>query len=143
MRVYADTSFLISLYGADEHSPAARETLRRLESVLLLTDLQRFEFENALRLLRFRKLYTPRQGAAMGEAFLADEVQGFFSAVTADWPLVLRQARDCSARFTASGGHRAMDILHVAVALGMEAELFLTFDTRQRALARSAGLKLG
>jgi hypothetical protein len=42
-----------------------------------------------------------------------------------------------------TGGHRAFAILHVAAALHLGASEFLTFDTNQRKLATTAGLKLG
>lgn len=140
MRLYADTSFLISLYGADEHSPRARQTVRELGMRLLLTQLQRFEFDNALRLLRFRKLYSARQVKAMAEALQADEVAGFLAPAALDWHEAIGRARGCSERHTVAGGYRAMDILHVAAALSLEAGLFLSFDLRQRELARSEGL---
>lgn len=142
MRLYADTSFLISLYGADEHSPAARDIVRELGMRLLLTELQRFEFDNALRLLRFRKLYSARQGKAMADALQADEAAGFLAPVMVDWSEAFRRARGCSERHTGAGGHRAMDILHVAAALSLEAGIFLSFDTRQRELARVEGLDI-
>jgi predicted nucleic acid-binding protein len=37
-------------------------------------------------------------------------------------------------------GARALDILHVAVALELQAASFFTFDRRQARLARSEGL---
>lgn len=46
-----------------------------------------------------------------------------------------------SALHTEELGVRSVDILHVAAALVLGLEVFLTFDTRQRALARLAGLK--
>jgi hypothetical protein len=40
------------------------------------------------------------------------------------------------------GGHRGFDILHVASALVVEAECFLTFDDNQRKLAQAEGLNV-
>ena len=39
--------------------------------------------------------------------------------------------------------HRALDILHVAAAVHLGADEFLTFDFNQRKLALAAGLKPG
>jgi len=55
---------------------------------------------------------------------------------------VLRRADDLSKRHTITDGHRSLDILHVATALQLEAEVFLTFDERQRKLAHAEGLKV-
>jgi len=39
-------------------------------------------------------------------------------------------------------GHRGFDILHVAAALILEADEFLTFDANQKRLAELEGLKV-
>jgi len=43
---------------------------------------------------------------------------------------------------TAKGGNRTLDILHVATAVHLGAKQFLTFDARQRELAKYAGLRV-
>jgi predicted nucleic acid-binding protein len=43
---------------------------------------------------------------------------------------------------TSKGGHRTLDILHVATAVHLRATEFLTFDGRQKKIARHAGLKV-
>jgi len=52
------------------------------------------------------------------------------------------RAEELSKRQTAAGGHRSLDVLHVATALHLEAEEFLTFDANQRKLASAAGLNV-
>jgi predicted nucleic acid-binding protein len=47
-----------------------------------------------------------------------------------------------SKRRTIAGGHRSVDILHVATALHLGARIFLTFDTNQRKLAAAEKLKV-
>ena len=42
----------------------------------------------------------------------------------------------------ASAGQRTIDLLHVAIALEAGAKTFLSFDQRQRKLAKAAGLKV-
>jgi hypothetical protein len=54
---------------------------------------------------------------------------------------VLPIARQLTARHTALVGCRAFDIFHVAAAVHLRAARFLTFDVRQLALARAAGLR--
>lgn len=53
---------------------------------------------------------------------------------------VLPVARQLTARHTAACGCRAFDVFHVAAAVHLGASRFLSFDARQRTLARAAGL---
>lgn len=55
---------------------------------------------------------------------------------------VLRLSRSLSSQTTAKGGHRTLDIFHVATAVHLGASRFLTLDARQRELAIHAGLKV-
>jgi predicted nucleic acid-binding protein len=57
-----------------------------------------------------------------------------------DWADVHQLAERLSATHTTDGGHRLADILHVATALHLGMEGFLTFDDRQRKLAAAVGL---
>jgi hypothetical protein len=50
------------------------------------------------------------------------------------------EAQRLSARWSAKLGTRSLDILQVAAALVLEADSFLTFDDRQKKLAKAAGL---
>ena len=54
MIVAADASFLVSLYGGDWNTPAARAWMAANAEPDLLTGALRFESENALRLACFR-----------------------------------------------------------------------------------------
>ena len=53
-----------------------------------------------------------------------------------------RAAEVLSAKHAASAGQRTIDLLHVAIALEAGAKTFLSFDQRQRKLAKAAGLKV-
>ena len=67
MRVLADTSFLLSLYVEDSHSPAARQIMIKLGQPVALTLFNDFEFTQALRLALHRKLVNASE-VAMAEA---------------------------------------------------------------------------
>jgi predicted nucleic acid-binding protein len=71
----------------------------------------------------------------------ADLSSGIISVVPADWTEVHNLAEILSAKHTESGGHRFADLLHVATALHLGAEQFLTFDANQRRIARAEGMK--
>jgi predicted nucleic acid-binding protein len=57
-----------------------------------------------------------------------------------EWTDAIRRADQLSEKHSAAGGQRTIDLLHVAVALESGAEKFLSFDKRQRKLAKAAGL---
>lgn len=59
-----------------------------------------------------------------------------------DWARIHSLAEELSAQHTMRAGHRSFDVLHVATALYLESGPFLTFDVRQAALARVAGLRV-
>jgi hypothetical protein len=52
------------------------------------------------------------------------------------------EAERLSALHSETLGTRSLDILHVAAALVLGSSEFLTFDARQAALAKAAGLKV-
>ena len=58
------------------------------------------------------------------------------------WPEVFAESETLSAGHTGVLGTRAFDILHVAAAVTLGAKAFYTFDARQAALAKKAGLKV-
>ena len=51
-------------------------------------------------------------------------------------------AERLSAAHTRKGGHRTLDVLHVATAMHLKAEIFLTLDGGQATLAKAVGLKV-
>lgn len=142
MVAYADTSFFLSLYTADAHHETAVEQLKRIKAALPLTQFQRHELRNAARLQVFRKDMTEQDREAVLRNIEADVKDGFLVEAGIAWPAVFAEAETLSAVHTERLGTRGMDILHVAVALVIGAQDFLTFDTRQKALAVKAGLKV-
>jgi len=70
----------------------------------------------------------------------SDVASGLNRLLPFDMDAVLRLSLVYSQQRTAHGGHRTLDIFHVATAVHLQATHFLTFDERQRKLARHAGL---
>lgn len=140
MNAYPDTSFLASLYVSDVNTPEAERALGSLQPVMILTLLHEVELTNAFQLLVFRKLITAPQAAAAQHKFEKNvEILGPLRPIASD---VLARAVDLARRHTARLGARSLDILHVAAALTMDAEAFLTFDIRQRKMATAEGLRV-
>jgi predicted nucleic acid-binding protein len=148
MIAYPDTSFLCSLYREQVHSTKADAYRAAMTEPLPFTSLLEFEFIQAIRLQVWRYAGDRSQGYSEIEAdqmiadWEADVAAGLNVLVPSDANAVLRLARTYSLQRTARGGHRTLDILHVATAVHLGASAFLTFDDRQRALARYAGLRV-
>jgi predicted nucleic acid-binding protein len=152
MRVYADTSFLVKLVTEEPGSEAARAQFRRLEfPPLFYLPLHGLEVDNAIRQRAFhlRRSATHAQRVAIArerDAALA-RIQrwlgrGWFTEADPDCDEALVRARTLSERHSERLGCRGFDLLHVALALELECEAFLTCDRLQAALARAEGLQV-
>ena len=145
---YADTSFLCSIYRVQDHSPTADALREAMDEPLYFTSLLEFEFLQAIELQVWlhtqdkRKGYGRRDADGMIADWETDVATGINRLVAFDMNAVLRLSRVLSGQTTAKGGHRTLDILHVATAVHLGARRFRTFDARQQALARLAGLDL-
>jgi len=138
MVIYADTSFLFSLYASDGNSAKAHEEC--LEAPVAFTVFQRHELFNALHLAEFRKVITAEQSHAI-QALIATDIQcETLAEIQVNWEEVYARAETLSSTYTPKTGCRALDILHVAIALSLNLDVFYTFDVRQQCLARKAGL---
>lgn len=146
MTAYPDTSFLCAIYRTQVNSPRAdwwmenRSGPLPVTSLLLLEFRQSVRFQTRLFALDRTKGYPPVEGARMLRDLQADLSSGVLDIVSADWADVHRIAENLSGKYTAQGGHRLADILHVATALHLASPEFLTFDSNQRALATAEGM---
>ncbi len=141
MRVYADSSFLLSLYSVDAHSEAAASLAGTHQPLFCLTPFSEAEFVNAVELGVILRRYTAREARAVRGHFLAHVRAGVFRVYELP-PETTTMARTLSLRHTARLGTRTLDVLHVASALALKAEAFFTFDQRQQRLARAEGLRV-
>jgi uncharacterized protein len=139
---YVDTGVLCSLYAPDAHTRRAVAYMRRQTSAVPLTWLHQLELRNALRLRVFRREITAAQREASLNMLLGDLAAGVLTAVSPAMADVVAEAERLSALHSEKLGTRSLDILHVASALVLGSTAFITFDRRQAALARAAGLKV-
>jgi len=148
MNAYPDTSFLCSVYRKQIHTPMAVAHREGMTEPLHFTSLLEFEFIQAIRLQIWlhaadrKKGYPQREADQMLADWEEDVASGNNVLVPNDADAVLRLARTYSLQRTGISGHRTLDILHVATAVHLGAKEFLTFDDRQRALAKYAGLRV-
>ncbi len=147
MIAFPDTSFLCALYRRQDNSPAAAACFQRLPEALHVSSLLLYEFRQSVRFQVWLHARDQTKGYPQADCDRAladlqtDLDTGAVAMVTADWPDVHRLAETLSKRRTSVGGHRAMDVLHVATALHLGAREFLTFDANQRQLAAAEKLK--
>jgi predicted nucleic acid-binding protein len=140
LSIYADSSFIASLYITDIHSPDAR---RRIQGAppLILTPFHRAEWSHVLAQHQFRRTLTTEDAKSIDAQFTSDVTAGIFreeSVPEKAFELCAQLAR----RYGAQLAMRTLDSLHVACALELKAERFWTYDERQSKLAKVTGLKI-
>jgi len=141
LSIYADTSFLVSLYTPDTNSARAAGQMRVIKGPIWLTAFGELELTNAFELRLFRRALTAPEIAAARSALREDLEGGVF------WlkPLpvvVFEKARQIARKRTASLGTMTLDVLHVASAVALGATAFYTFDRNQSRLAAIEGLRV-
>jgi predicted nucleic acid-binding protein len=139
--VYVDPSALARLYI---HQDGSRELARwraNTRGSLPVTHHGRTEVINAICRAGFLG-QLEEQGLAEALAdFSSDFAAGHLRQADILWRAALNRAAELSQRYTPKLGTRSLDVLHVACALELKLDSFLTFDTRQKQLATSVGLK--
>ncbi len=141
MIVYADTSFLFSLYVPDANSSAAARVMKQIRPPLLATDFAEFELINALNWRIFRKELRTSEVQAVLLSFSMDVHDGLIRIVPIS-AATFGHARRIAGTQTRLLGTRALDVLHVASALALRAGSFCTFDKNQARLAVALGLRI-
>ncbi len=140
MTIYADSSFLVSIYIPDRHSDEAE---RRMASnpVVWLTPLHVAEWIHAVEQHVFRRQVSRSEADRVHERFQQQRDSRLWKEVALPETAFDLCAR-LGQRYGARLGLRTLDTLHVASALELKAGRFWTFDERQKKLARAAGLKI-
>jgi predicted nucleic acid-binding protein len=152
VRAYADSSFILRLLTVEAESEAAiAEYRRRNYPALFFLPLHALEVRNAI----LQRAFHQRRSIASDERLHVRRereealvrLDHFVRRralldVTVDMDAVITHATKLSTAHTERLGARAIDLLHVAGALTLESELFLTTDGRQAKVARAEGLKV-
>jgi predicted nucleic acid-binding protein len=140
--IYPDTSFLVPLYVEEEQTGLVEQFLGRATSSLAFTPFHRLEVRTALRGRVFRQEITPSELRSALQLNNRHLLEGILQHTPLPWNAILREAERLGEAHLATTGVRSGDLLHVASAVVLEARDFLTFDQRQKKLARLAGLKV-
>jgi len=138
--IYLDTSALVKLYVLEAGSEFVQSCLSGQDDPLPVWELQEAEFANALHLKVFWNEWTEEEADRQIGHFRDRMRRGLYFFPEIDRVRLIRDFHRLS-RETPRTGCRTMDIFHVACALQIPSCRFLTFDGRQGALARLAGLE--
>jgi len=139
--LYLDTSAFLKLYFLEEDSQAVNDRVMSQSEPLPLWDFQEAEFYNALRLKVFWGDHTEEEVNHLLQHFQRRKRKGVYFVPQIDRLDLMETFRDLS-RHTPELGCRTLDIFHVACALVIGAETFMSFDQRQKQLAERAGLSV-
>jgi predicted nucleic acid-binding protein len=137
---YFDSSALLAAYVTEVHSPAARRALRRQGSIPF-TALHGLELRNSLELLVGRAVLSAGERDGLVNQIQEDRRAGRLIDTAADWQAILTIAGDLSTAHTRKYLTRSLDLLHVAAALELKCETFVSGDRRQLKAARAAKLR--
>jgi predicted nucleic acid-binding protein len=140
MDAYFDSAIIVKLYVQETTSPEAIRLVGGYAAPYVLTQWQVLEVKNAIRLKVFRGEITVAELSQSIAAFDQDIATGRWQRPAYAAADVEQKTEELSAGHAATLGCRTLDIIHVAAALVIGAREFVTFDGRQRALARQAGL---
>jgi predicted nucleic acid-binding protein len=127
------------LYVLDANSEKAVSHIQKAKLPILQTPFGQLELTNAISLRLFRRELTAAQVKASRSLVQRDILDGVLQIK----PIPVNnfeKALQISRRRTPRLGTRTLDILHVASALELKAEMFYTFDRNQARLARAEGL---
>jgi predicted nucleic acid-binding protein len=137
--VYIDSGVLVKLYVKEEFSEVAVRLISAIPQIPF-SPLHEIEIRNALRTQKGRGLITQSELSKSLEALNQDIDENRLLRFMPDWPGVYKTAEELSQKFTTKLLCRALDVLHVALAVQMGCTRFITGDSRQAALAKRANL---
>jgi predicted nucleic acid-binding protein len=108
---------------------------------LPFTPWHRLEVRNAIRLAVWHKAIEATQGKTQLKQ-LEDDLRdvSLLSPTPIDWTEVLREAEKLGAAHNETIGCRSADLFHIAACRHLGCDTFVTFDVKQAAMGKAAGL---
>jgi predicted nucleic acid-binding protein len=144
MKAYADSSFIVSLYIPEPNrSAAAAAFMHHHREALPFTPQHRLEVRNAIRMLVWSKrISVSERTRAFREVEEDLDDQIFLIHAPLKFTEVFQEAEKIGAAQSELIGCRSLDLFHVAAASELGIDEFLSFDDKQRQLARALGFKV-
>jgi predicted nucleic acid-binding protein len=142
MTTYIDTALFVKALVFEADSEATIHLLDEIGEPFAYSHLHELEIPNAIRLKRFRGEITKTQETSAIRIFLSDVDAGRFERISYDLAAVFIRAEQLSSKYSGEVGSRSLDLWHVAAALEAGCSSFVSYDARQRSVARRCGLKV-
>lgn len=139
---YLDTSSLVALYYPEPTSARLVALLTDRPRPLAYTWLHEVEFANGLHLKLFRKEASLTSVNATLNHLRGDAASGVLQWMHPSWPTVFSDALRLAVTHSRALGTRTLDLFHVAAALALRADEFVTGDARQAKVAAKEGLRV-
>lgn len=139
MSIYADTSFLVSLYLRDQHSSDAIRMMGPGPAIWL-TPFHVAEWTHAVEQQVFRGAASRSQADLVYQRFQQHRDSLLWTEIAVP-ESAFDHCAQLARKYGAQMAIRTLDTLHVALALELKAKRFWTFDERQMKLAEAVGLK--
>lgn len=139
---YIDTSVIVKLYSLEAHSLEVAKWIRKNNEAIPLTNLHELEFTNAICLKQFRGELSSDKANQILSRFEEHKKEGIYYHPKLNWADIWSASLDFSKNHTGISGSRSLDILHVASAIILKFNRFVTLDVRQADLAKRTGLKV-
>ena len=140
--IYLDTSIIVKLYFKEKYSRKAASWLKKNNQAAALTPFHELEFINAMQLKLFRGEIAEDESELVISRFEEHERKGVYYRPQMEWPRIFNIAMALSKNHSHRIGSRSLDIMHVASAIFLKADQFLSLDRRQFQIAQAAGLKI-
>jgi len=137
--LYLDTSALLKLYIVEQGSEWVQGLLESQSEPLPVWEIQEMELYNALKLKVFRNELETSEAERQISLFSERKSRGLYYVPRINRAELMMHFKKLS-NTTPETGCRTMDILHVACALQLKPAQFLSFDARQKALAKQQQL---
>jgi predicted nucleic acid-binding protein len=144
VNIYADTSWWLSYKcrGDLHHETAVALFDQAADARVLWTSWHRVEVFNSFRQTEYAGLIGRGEARSMIRLLEQEVRLGYWPQVEFDWTETVRAACELSAEHSLDLTVRGMDLFHVAVAIEIAADAFLSFDEEQNAFARAVGFSL-
>lgn len=113
----------------------------KTKGALVVTHHGRVEVINGVCLAAHRREIAGEALADALASFDEDFLDGLYRPGDLLWRAALNRAAELSRVHSPKLGTRSLDVLHVASALELQMRSFVTYDKRQKDLARAVGLK--
>jgi predicted nucleic acid-binding protein len=142
--VYGDTSWWLAYKCRRDlnHSRAVALFDRKPDAQVVWTPWQRVEVFNIFRQAERAGLVGQGESRQLVRVLEQEVRLGYWPHLEFSWTEAVRTAGELAAEHSLKMVVRGMDLFHVAIAIEVAAEQFLSFDTDQIALADAAGLEV-